>query len=268
MKRSLCTTMLTIVLAFSTTSQASACCLCIPYIPWLDPFAWLGFYGCGGGYSCGFSWGHSAGWGGGGWGYGYGYGGYAPPVYGYGARQPVMPSYQPVVQTPIYAPIQQVTQAGCDCNGQVQSAYTAPVQTMTAVQVPVTTYRAVTQYVPQTTYQTQYQPIQQVQSAYLPQTYGGVNYAAAPPVQQTYQAPAVTYAAPAFSQPAMQVTPGVQASPGMVYQYGDITGDHQLPAQSANVPIIPNSHSGQVPVRRISQSLSPQSSRQFPASVR
>ena len=80
MKRSTLITVFTFALAFSSASTAKACC----YIPWLDPFAWLGFYGCG--YGCG------GGYGGMGGGYCGGYGGYAAPAYT-GYRAPVYRNY-------------------------------------------------------------------------------------------------------------------------------------------------------------------------------
>ncbi|MCA9018211.1 MAG: hypothetical protein KDA77_23015, partial [Planctomycetaceae bacterium] len=134
-RRLLMAAVFTTTIGLSTPVQAC----CIPYIPWLDPFAWLGFYGCGWGccgYGGGCGYGGYGGYGGGyggyggGYAYGPGYGyGYAPPAYGYAPpAAPVMP-YQA-------AP-------GCDCTGSVQ-----PQMQMSAVQVPVTTYRPVTQYVP------------------------------------------------------------------------------------------------------------------------
>ncbi|MEZ6130032.1 MAG: hypothetical protein R3C59_15215 [Planctomycetaceae bacterium] len=264
MKRSLFTALLTVVLTLTTASQASAC-LCIPYIPWLDPFAWLGFYGCGGG--CG--WGYGGGCYGGGYGCDYGYGaagygaypgyGYAPPVvpnYGYAARQPVMnyasrvPQYAPVAQVPQYLPMQQMAQAGCDCTGGANTGY----------QMPVTGYQPVTNYVPQTAYQPQFQ------SAYAAPGYGTMTYGTQAPTTVYGGAmpysPGVTYGTPTYSTPTIQMAPSV-ASP-----YGDIGTDQQFPTQSANIPVIPNSHVGQVPIRPASYGVPQGSARRFSAAVR
>ena len=43
MKRTILYLVAASFLLMGNAKQASACC----YIPWLDPFAWLGFYGCG-----------------------------------------------------------------------------------------------------------------------------------------------------------------------------------------------------------------------------
>lgn len=273
MKRSTVTTILAFVLGISSATQASAC-LCIPYIPFLDPFAWLGFYGCGGG--CGYGGGY------GGYGYApaapsYGYGGgYAPQSYAY----PVAPQMNP----------------GCpNCTGAL------PVprqQAMTAVRVPVTTYRAVTQYVPQTTYQTRYQPAAAPAVAYQPQVlgynqaygyqpaqtafaapiYGGVTspttayngsiptqpYGATVYSQPTYGTPLATapsYGTPYYSAP-------VTGTPSIASPAGDITGDHEWPTQSAQIPVIPNSHTGTAPVRPATYGVTPRSARTFSATVK
>lgn len=229
------------------------------YIPWLDPFAWMGLYGCG-----------------------YGGCGYNPCGYGgcynnYG----VMPQvYAP--QAPLYAAPQRLNypvapaSPGCNCTGS------APQPALTAVQVPVTTYRAVTQYVPQTTYRTQYRS---VTPGAISSTYGAY------PSFPTYTAPRAaysygttytpystamvtpSYATPTFSTPTLaqsypvqSYTPPTYASqtfsaptiPTQVYPSptptpesfstpstptpiaspvpGDIYGDHEYPTQSAVRP--------------------------------
>jgi len=266
MKRSTYTMVLAFMLGISTASQASAC-LCIPYIPWLDPFQWLGFYGCGGGYGGG-----GCGYGGCAGGYGGGYAPMATPSYGYGGYAPAAPmmSYPVAPATP-----------GCsNCTGALPVPQQQ--QAMTAVQVPVTTYRAVTQYVPQTTYQTQYRPAapavayqpqalgyQQAygynpaQTAYAAPVYGGglMNPATAynAPIPQTAMAP--QYAAPQYANPYYPSP--IAANPG-----GDVLGDHEWPTQSAQIPVYQNSHSGGVPARRASYGVPPQSARTFSATVK
>lgn len=242
MKRPTLLTLLAFAFSFSAATTAQACV----YIPWLDPLAWLGFYGCGSG--CGYGYG--------------GYGGYAPGCcyggygggYSYGYQQPVAPmmSYPVAPAAP-----------ACNCTSAVQ-----PQAQMTAVQVPVTTYRAVTQYVPQTTYQTQYRMTQQSAVAYNPvpayptTAYNGAFMQPAPLPATAYYAPP---AAPMYSSPVIQAAPSV-ATP--VYS-GDIMGDHEFPTQSATAPVIvPNSHTGSVPVHRVSYGVTPQGVRSFPASVR
>lgn len=274
MKRSTLTTILAFVLGISTASQASAC-LCIPYIPFLDPFAWLGFYGCGGGGACGYGGGGYAGGYGGGYRYApqpqaYGYGGYAPQTMAY----PVAPA-----------------SPGCsNCTGAL------PVpqqQAMTAVRVPVTTYRAVTQYVPQTTYQTQYRAATRQSVAYQPQQYGYQTAYGYQPVQTAFAAPTYspmtspttayngvipaqtayaqpTYPTQAYTAPSYQTpyyTPPT-FQPPVIASPGDIGGDHEWSAQSAQLPVIPNSHAGRVPVRPISYGVAPRAARTFSATVK
>ena len=262
MKRSVSIAILTVIVGLSTTASTQACL----YIPWLDPFAWLGFYGCGGyGNGCG----PQTGYGCGNYG-GYGYSGYAAPqVY---APQPV---YAPSVMN--YAP-QNIT-PGCNCTSAL------PVQqqqAMTAVQVPVTSYRAVTQYVPQTTYRTEYRAVQQnygMAAAYgqypttaaypttgYPATayqgyqspysgyYGATYNTAALPVQPSYVAPPQV---PYYGAPVMQPPTGV-ANP---YGAGDINGDHEYPAQSAVAPPRPS-------IQQASYVLPPRSARAYPGAVR
>lgn len=274
MKRSTLTTVLAFVLGISTATQASACCLCIPYIPMLDPLAWLGFYGCGGGYGGCAQGGYGAGYAGG---YAGGYQ-YAPRVqsYGYGGFAPQPMAYP---MAPQGAP-------GCsNCTGAL------PVpqqQAMTAVRVPVTTYRAVTQYVPQTTYQTQYRaapaasvayqpqvsPYQQAygyqpaQTAYATPIYGGVaspttayNNAISAPVYGATATATPNYGTPYYSAPTFQ--PPVISSP-----VGDIAGDHEWSSQSAQIPVIPNSHTGGVPVRQATYGVTPRAARTFTATVK
>ena len=262
MKRNVLSTIFAATLALLSAAPANACCL--PYIPWLDPFAWLGLYGCGG--CCGYG-------GYGGYGYGCGNGcyggyGYGMPSYGYGYQ--AMPMNYPVAPVAPMSP-------GCNCTGAV-----APQAQLTAVQVPVTTYRAVTQYVPQTTYQTQYQ--YQATSAVA---YGG--YAA----PTTAMMPATTYpttaALPApsvysggvynsqFAPAPVYTNPGMYSSPMMGQpsmnvaspMSGDVHGDHEFPPQSAaNPPIYLNSAQQTVPVRRVSYGVTPQAPRTYSAVVR
>lgn len=270
MKRSTLTTILAFVLGISTASQASAC-LCIPYIPFLDPFAWLGFYGCGGGY-------------GGGCGYGGGYS-YAPQQqsFGYGGFAPQPMAYPMMPANP-----------GCStCTGAL------PVpqqQAMTAVRVPVTTYRAVTQYVPETTYQTQYRPAPAASVAYQPQQFAYQSAYGYQPTQTAYAAPMygqmvnpttaynnIMPAQTAYAQPNYQSYPEQAYStpsfetpyytpptfqPPIIASPGDIGGDHEWSSQSAQIPVIPNSHTGAVPARPISYGVTPRSARTFSSTVR
>lgn len=275
-------------LLLGNAKQASACC----YIPWLDPLAWIGFYGCGpnpwmsacGGGQCGY----------GGYNQAYRGYGYAQPTYtGYAPSYPAM-NYQAAPATP-----------GCNCQGA-----SLPQQQMSAVRVPVTTYRAVTQYVPQTTYRTQYRH-QQPQVAYrqpaapaaygyqAPTTafgYGATSIPTAAPQATAYNvapaaaygtAPATAYnvaptngytsydANPVQAQPSQSYpVPSAPASPGF-YQprtfqapMGDVAGDHEMHPQAASLPVIPNSYSGQVPVRRATYSAAPRTTRSFSSTVR
>ncbi|MCR9199174.1 MAG: hypothetical protein NXI04_11045 [Planctomycetaceae bacterium] len=257
MKRFLTITILTICAGLSTAQSSQACM----YIPWLDPFAWMGFYGCG-----------------------YGGCGYNPCGYGGCNNYGVMPQvYAP--QAPLYAAPQTlnypVTPAspGCNCTSS------APQPTLTAVQVPVTTYRAVTQYVPQTTYRTQYRTVSPgavsstygtypsvpaytaprsaysygtaytpystaiVTPSYAPPTFASPTLAQSYPVQsyptQSYAPP--TYASQTFSAPTIpsQVypspTPESFSTPSIPTPIaspvpGDIYGDHEYPTQSAVRP--------------------------------
>lgn len=279
-------------LLLGNAKQASACC----YIPWLDPLAWLGFYGCG--YNpwlagCG----GQCGYGGYGGGYGVNYG-YAQPTYtGYAPTYPAI-NYQPAPVTP-----------GCNCQGAA-----LPQPQLSAVRVPVTTYRAVTQYVPQTTYTTQYR-YQTPQLAYGQQTTQQFAYQqqalpqvaygqAAAPLAYGYTAPTATYsygatsipttppAATAYNvapvngytsydanpipNPSVQSypTPAAPTSPGF-YQprtfqapMGDVAGDHEAHPQAATIPVIPNSYSGKVPVRRATYGAAPRTTRTFSTTVR
>ena len=249
MKRTTLLTILTFAMALTSATPAKAC---LPYTPWLDPFAWLGFYGCG-------------------YGYGYGYGGCCG---GYGGYQaPVYSSYAP--QAPIMNyPVAPAPAAGCNCTSALPQQ-----QAMTAVRVPVTTYRAVTQYVPQTTYRTQYQPT----TAYAAPIAGGVTYPSTAYAAPTY--PSTTYygGAPSTAQSYYDgtigvqpssvypstpiVTPGIQTTPGVVNPLptGDIAGDHEYPSQSA---VVPNVRYGVNPIRPASYGVTPQPARTFSAAVR
>ena len=268
MKRTTQLTVLTFALTFLSATSANACC--IPYIPWLDPFAWLGFYGCGGCYG------------------GAAYGAaYQQPVYG-GYQQPVYNSYAPAMSYPV-APM-----PGCNCTGALPQQ-----QTMAAVQVPVTTYRAVTQYVPQTTYRTQYQPTTtyaqppQVAAApsYYPGAYQGgyptaamptggypttAYYPGTPTATQSYYdggiVPGTVHPSTPVMSPGMQYSPGMEYSPGIVYPQplGDVAGDHEYPSQSAVVPSPrPVQQYRTVnPIRPASYGVTPQPARTFSAAVR
>lgn len=278
MKRSVSIAILTVIVGLSTTASTQACL----YIPWLDPFAWLGFYGCGGyGYGCGPQTGYGCGNYGG---YGYGGGYAAPQVY---TPQPI---YAPSVMNYGPAPVT----PNCNCT----SAMPVQQQAMTAVQVPVTSYRAVTQYVPQTTYRTEYRAVQQnyamTQPAYgagmaygqypttatypataYPATayqspytgyYGSMYNTAALPVQPSYVAPPQV---PYYGAPVVQPPTGV-ANP---YGAGDINGDHEYPAQSAVAPPRPSIQQASyvLPPRNPTPpraALPPRSARSYPNAVR
>lgn len=281
-------------LLLGNVKQASACC----YIPWLDPLAWIGFYGCGPNpwmNGCGGQCGYGR--------YGGGYGanyGYAQPVYtGYAPRYQAM-NYQPAPAA-----------AGCNCQGAA-----LPQQQLSAVQVPVTSYRAVTQYVPQTTYRTQY-GYQQPQVAYgqppaqvaygqptAPVAYGYTGATTAygygtPTTANGYGATSIPTIAPQATAynvapvngyssydsnpiPAQQTQgypiPSAPAAPEF-YQprtfqapIGDVAGDHEMHPQAATLPVIPNSYSGQVPVRRATYGatygVTPRTTRSFSSTVR
>lgn len=279
-------------LVLSNTKQASACC----YIPWLDPLAWLGFYGCGpnpwtsgcGSGQCGYQ-------------------------TNYSYAQPSFNSYAPSYPALNY----QAAPAASDCGCQGASL---PQPQLTSYQVPVTTYRAVTQYIPQTTYQTRYR-YQQAQVPYAQPTapiaygysgattaygYGASTLPTTVPQSAAYNvAPAATYgAAPTYNTAAaynttvtgpIYTTPptngynGYDANPVPSPNYpipaaptapsfyqprtfqaptGDVAGDHELHPQAATLPIIPNSYSGKIPVRRATYGAAPRTTRSFPSTVR
>ena len=256
---------LTLIASLGLSTPAKAC---LPYIPWLDPFAWMGFYGCGnygyGGY-------------GGGCYNSYGYG-YAPYATGY--------NYAPGYTAPMAAPLTYpaAPQPGCNCTGSLPTT-----QSVAAVQVPVTTYRPVTRYVPQTTWRTQYQP-QATTGYYQP---GSVAYSGYPttaynqslptynsyPAQTVYNSPPVatpTYdgsipvntAPQTFYPSAPVVNPGVTLPGAPV---GDVAGDHEFPAQSAVVPPpVPQSVQPRtiVPVSASRYGVAPRPVRSFNAAVR
>ncbi|MEP3477949.1 MAG: hypothetical protein ABJZ55_01760 [Fuerstiella sp.] len=292
-------------LLLGNAKQASACC----YIPWLDPLAWMGFYGCGpnpwmsgcGTGQCGYGGGYRA---------------------NYGYAQPSYNSYVPSYPALNYqaAPVA----SDCGCQG---ASLSQPQQQLSAYRVPVTTYRAVTQYVPQTTYRTQYR-YQQAQVAQAqptaPLAYGysgattayGYGYGAstlptAVPQSTAYNvAPAATYGtAPTYNTAAAYTpaaayntatvpayptaptngytsydanpvpsprypVPSAPASPSF-YQprtfqapTGDIAGDHEMRPQTATLPVIPNSYSGKIPVRRATYGAAPRTTRSFSSTVR
>lgn len=274
-------------LFLGNVKQATACC----YMPWLDPLAWMGFYGCGPnpwlnpcGGQCGYGGGYAANY------------GYAQPSY----ASYYTPSY-PAINYQAAAPT-----SDCGC----QSA-AAPQLQLSAYQVPVTTYKAVTQYVPQTTYRTQYR-YQQPQVAYSQPsppvaygysgtstaygygttapsyTYGSTSIPTNVPQSTAYNvAPATTYnsaptngytsydANPVPTQPTQSYPiPTAPTAPNL-YQprtfqapMGDVAGDHEVNPQSASVPVIPNSYSGRIPVRRATYSAAPRTTRSFSSSVR
>jgi hypothetical protein len=261
MKRSLTLSCLTLTILACTTQTASAC------LPWLDPFAWFGLYGCG----------------------------YQPQCCNFGCAPAVnpYPVYRPQMLPAYPAPVP-VSNAGCDCNGTAM----APVQQFQAVQVPVTSYRAVTQYVPQTSYQTRYQYAQQLAAGYpvqayhqpLPQqamqTYPHTNVAIAPSVtyppsnsggsfsagttiQGTYPSAGIQ-PAPVFPAPVIHESPNV-ASP---IPAGDIHGDHEFPTQSSYQPML-HAPTAAVPtalptppIRRVSYGVTPQKAARYRSSVR
>lgn len=276
-------------LLLGNAKPASACF----YIPWLDPLAWMGFYGCGpnpwmGGCGVGQC----------------GYGGYSGG-YGasYGYAQPSYNSY-PAIN------YQQTAPAASDCGCQGASL---PQPQLSAYRVPVTTYRAVTQYVPQTSYRTQYR-YQQAQVAYAQPTapvaygytgattaygYGASTIPTTVPQTAAYNvAPSAAYgAAPAHNMAAGSTynsapvngytsydanpvpsqtypVPSAPATPGY-YQprtfqapTGDVAGDHEMRPQAATLPVIPNSYSGKIPVRRATYGAAPRSTRSFSSTVR
>lgn len=261
MKRSSLIAAVTFALAITTATSAQACC----YIPWLDPLAWLGFYGCGSG--CG---------------YGYGYGGYAPgccygggyarPAYG-AYPQPVYGGYAPPVPMAHYS---SAPTTACGCTDPA-----AQVQAMSAYRVPVTSYRPVTQYVPQTSYRTEYRyappqaslaygtPV--MQGSGLPMTsYGNPSY----PVVTDGSGftpgtlPSTTYYDP--SGTPMNSIPGLQAAPSVATPIpaGDIGGDHEYPSQSYLAPVFPNSQTGAMPIRKASYGVTPRSARSYSSVVR
>lgn len=278
-------------LLLGNVKQASACF----YIPWLDPLAWIGFYGCGPNPwinschtgRCGYT----------------GYNGFYQP----GFQSYAAPTYSGFA--PSYQPAPAASGSGCGCQGAA-----LPQAQLTAVQVPVTTYRAVTQYVPQTSYRTQYR-YQQSQVAVsqpsVPIAYGysgttspyGYSAPTAVPQAATYNvAPTTTYpSVPATTyQPTPTPTNGytsynanrvptpphaaqpnlgypIPAAPAAPEFYqprtfqaplGDVAGDHELRPQAASIPVIPNSYSGRPPVRRATYGAAPRTARRFPSTVR
>lgn len=283
MKRSITVAILTVIVGLSTSATSQACL----YIPWLDPFAWLGFYGCGGyGYGCGPQTGYGCG------NYGYGASSYAAPR----AYAP-QPMYAPSVMN--YGPAPAAP--GCNCT----SALPVQQQAMAAVRVPVTSYRAVTQYVPQTTYRTEYRPVQQ-SYAMTQQGYGTAAYAATSrtaalgygryptagyptagypaTTYQPYAAPTVGYYGQAYNTAALPTQPAyvapqiatptyaapvIQPPTGVANPYGagDINGDHEYPAQSAVAPRMPYP-ARQPNIQQASYVLPPRSARAYPLAVR
>ncbi|MFY9254833.1 MAG: hypothetical protein WAO83_15385 [Fuerstiella sp.] len=266
MKRTTSIAAMTLIVLCSTASTSHAC-FCMP---WLNPFNWLGFHGCGNYGGCGYQ------------------------TYGY--QQPIYSGYQ----QPMYAAPQMLnypvapTSPGCGCTGAVQ-----PQQTMSAVRVPVTNYRAVTQYVPQTTYQTQYQYSTQQAVAYAQPTmsyaqpsiaysqpsvaydaygqnslaYGVPSYNTAalpmPMPEGTSYPPTMTpptYPAPMYSAPTIfQASPNV-ATPSYS---GDVHGDHEYPSQSAVTPSAPIQwYQNKNAIRPVSYSVSPVSAKSYSATVR
>ncbi len=266
MKRTTSIAAMTLIVLCSTASTSHAC-FCMP---WLNPFNWLGFHGCGNYGGCGYQ------------------------TYGY--QQPIYSGYQ----QPMYAAPQMLnypvapTSPGCGCTGAVQ-----PQQTMSAVRVPVTNYRAVTQYVPQTTYQTQYQYSTQQAVAYAQPTmsyaqpsiaysqpsvaydaygqnslaYGVPSYDTAalpmPMPEGTSYPPTMTpptYPAPMYSAPTIfQASPNV-ATPSYS---GDVHGDHEYPSQSAVTPSAPIQwYQNKNAIRPVSYSVSPVSAKSYSATVR
>ena len=193
MKRSF---LIMLVVLSATTSSASACCL--PYIPWLDPFAWLGMHGCGNG--CGYNT--------------YGYNGfYNYPRYG----------YQPMYTAPQMSYPVAPASGDCNCGASAGQTFSTGFNGTQAFQ-PVVGYqphafpghRPMTAWSPMPTYPSASYP---TTAYYQPQTltptqvYNGV---VTSPGQSTI------YTAP---QPVNQ--------PGQPPVVGDMTGDHEIPTQSA-----------------------------------
>lgn len=253
----------------SSLGLAAPANACLPYIPWLDPFAWMGFYGCGGygyggygGYGCCNT---------GGYGYGYGY---APYQAGYSYTPRYAPAYTPMTTYPA-APVHG---SGCNCTGSAPAQ-----QTLSAVQVPVTSYQPVTQYVPRTSWRTQYQ--------YAPTTayHGGIQTYSAPPVTAYNTAPVPAYESPipaqtVYSGSTMKPNYGTtpvpfdttpqtfypQSAPVLTpgqHPVGDIAGDHEYPSQSAVTPQVPQQRMI-VPVSASRYGVSARPQRSFNASVR
>lgn len=264
MKRSFTLAILTIAVGLSTARSAQSCM----YIPWLDPFAWMGFYGCG-----------------------YGGCGYNPCGYGgcnYSAG--VMPRvYAP--QAPLYSAPQTLSypvapaSPGCNCTSSVQQPIYAAQPAMTAVQVPVTTYRAVTRYVPQTTYRTQYRAVAPsvavapqylaypgVQSYATPrQAYNGSPYATLPTyntamLPQTYVAPTVVPSMQTVTPGTIYTQPSVSPAPTGIASPvpGDIFGDHEYPTQSA---VVPQQSAARQPIQQVRYAR-PTRTNAYPLSVR
>ena len=264
MKRSTFIAVATLVVSSFVASNAQACF----YTPWLDPFAWFGFYG------------------------GHGYGG----IGGCG-NNCCAPAWRQPVYRPYAAPVMNYQPApNCNCGA-------APAPALTAVRVPVTTYQPVTQYVPRTSYQTQYRyapaatawntpaypapqtampgyPTQSIAAAPYTATYGS-----APLPQTTYSGPVAGQPwpqTPIYQQaPVYQQTPAYQPSPAPVFQPpiqapsniaspvpGDIMGDHEYPIQSAHPQPVPLPAAARPQIRRVSYGVTPRSARSYPSSVR
>jgi len=255
---------MTLVILLSTATTTQACL----YTPWLAPFAWLGFHGCGG---CA--------------------GGYQT----YGYQQPVYSGYQ----QPMYAAPQMLnypiapTASACGCTSALPQQ-----QAMTAVQVPVTSYGAVTQYVPQTTYQTQYRYTAQPAMAYAqPSMAYGQPTVAYPQQSMAFAQPASNYGAHSYETTAINTpeynynsmpmqqssgfSPTMSApiySPPTIFQpsqsiatpmhSGDINGDHEYPSQSAVSPAPIQWYQNRSSVRPVSYGVTPVSARTYSASVR
>lgn len=247
MKRSSLIAVAALVISLTTATSAKACC----YVPWLDPLAWLGFYGCG--YGC---CGH-----GGYGGYGYGGYGYTPP---YAYAPPVYSAYAPA------QPYRAAVGPACDCNNGVPQA-----AIVTPAYVPATAYRPVTPYVPRTTYVPTYPQNYSTNVAY-PSYPGSVvtqstlpnTHVAMLPQQNAYATPGLSapagtvYGAPTVSGP---VPGGTSIAPAISspFMSGDVFGDHELPVQSPPPAIIQSSYVNQVPLRRASYGVTPQSARTY-----
>lgn len=238
MKRSSLIAVAALIVSLTTVNSAKACC----YVPWLDPLAWLGFYGCG--YGC----------------CGHGGYGYMPP---YAYAPPAYSAYAPA------QPYRVAAGPACDCNGVPQAAAVTPTY------VPATAYRPVTQYVPQTTYMPSYQQNYGANVAYPSYPGSVATQSALPstnvamlPQNNVYAAPGLhvphgtVYGPPTVSGPLPAGASMAPTISGPVMS-GDVFGDHEVPVPSPPPSIIQSSYVNQVPLRRASYGVTPQAARSY-----